>query len=79
MQMGYLHPTPLGENQTGIIKKGHTSQCLNKNGAPMMLLEINYGLSALLPDKMIDKLDIICSECRMFTDQRSCLHTVHGI
>ena len=32
----------------------------------MMLLEINSGLSALLPDKMLDKLDEICSRCMGF-------------
>ena len=38
-------------------------KCPNRNEIPMMLLEINSGLSALLPDKMIDKLDEICLRC----------------
>jgi hypothetical protein len=62
MQMEYLQHTPLGESQTGIIKKG-TPECPNRNEIPMMLLEVNSGLSALLPDKMIDKVDEICSRC----------------
>ena len=38
-------------------QEGNKSECLNRNEIPMMLLEINSGLSALLPDNMIDKLE----------------------
>ncbi len=41
----------VGKNQTGIIKKGHP-ECPNRNETPMLLLEINSGLSALLSNKV---------------------------